>query len=224
LTNTKARILVVEDDRKTAEVLALYLGHGGHIVAVEHDGARAWQRIEADDFDLLLLDVMLPGETGLELCRRVRAHSSTPVILLTARTLEEERIEGLGLGADDYICKPFSPREVVARVESVLRRVPPGSAHRLRMGALTLDARNRVVAVDDVVIDLTATEFALLHTLLRRRGQVFSRAQLLDALPGEPGDAFDRTIDAHIKNLRRKVGAQYIETVFGVGYRCAVLP
>lgn len=222
MTNTKARILVVEDDRKTADVLELYLSHDGHTVSVEHDGARAWRRIEQSEFDLLLLDVMLPGQTGLELCRRVRAHSSTPVILLTARTLEEERIEGLGLGADDYICKPFSPREVVARVESVLRRVPPGSAHRLRMGELLLDLRNRAVTVGGEVVDLTASEFALLHTFMRRPGQVFSRAQLLNALPGEPGEAFDRTIDAHIKNLRRKVGAQYVETVFGVGYRCGV--
>ena len=226
-----AHILVVEDDRKTADLVALYLRHDGHRVSVAHAGSAALRRVEEEPFDLLVLDVMLPGVDGLEICRRVRARSATPIILLTARVLEDERVEGLERGADDYVTKPFSPRELAARVRALLRRVPPGAADVLRAGALTLERGARRVRIAGRDVELTPSEFALLEALLRRPGQVLSRRQLLEHLPTPGGPPLDRTVDVHVRNVRRKLeraagdahpDAGRLETVHGIGYR--VLP
>jgi DNA-binding response OmpR family regulator len=224
-----AAVLVVEDDRTTADLVALYLRHAGFRVHVEHRGDRALERLDEQSFDLLVLDVMIPGASGLEICRRVRERSGSGIILLTARTGEEDRIQGLDLGADDYVPKPFSPRELVARVRAVLRRRPPGSDQRLVRGDLTIDRGSRTVSVQGRVVELTPSEFAILEMLATRPGRVRSRAQLLDALPGERSDNLERTVDVHVRNLRRKIEAvpaepRYVQTVLGAGYRFASDP
>jgi DNA-binding response OmpR family regulator len=222
-----ARILVVEDDRKTADLVALYLRHDGHRVHVEHDGARALARLDEASFDLLVLDVMLPGVSGLELCKRVRAERGTPVVLLTARTTEDDRVTGFELGADDYVCKPFSPRELAARVNALLRRVPPGGADVLRCSDVALDRARHAVDVAGRAVELTPSEFAILEALLERPGRVRTRAELLGRLPGGAANTLDRTVDVHVRNLRRKIEPEpddprYVQTIFGVGYRFAV--
>ena len=223
-----ARILVVEDDRTTADLIVLYLRHAGHRVYVEHAGDRAMRRLDQEVFDLLVLDVMLPGASGLDLCRRVRATAGTPVVLLTARTAEDQRIEGLELGADDYVCKPFSPRELVARVGAVLRRVPPGG-DTLRWGSLTLDREARTLTTEGRSLPLTRSEFAILEALMERPGRVKRRAELLERIADGDDAPLDRTIDVHVRNLRRKLesdaaAGRPIETVIGVGYRLAPPP
>jgi DNA-binding response OmpR family regulator len=193
-------------------------------VFVEHAGDQARRRLEQESFDLLVLDVMLPGTSGLELCRQVRATAATPVVLLTARTAEDQRIEGLELGADDYVCKPFSPRELVARVGAVLRRVPPGGDDVLRCGGLALDRATCTAAVDGRDVPLTRSEFLILEALMERPGRVRRRTELLARIADGDDLPLDRTVDVHIRNLRRKLepGAsapRYVETVIGVGYR-----
>jgi DNA-binding response OmpR family regulator len=219
-----ARVLVVEDDPKTADIVALYLRHDGHKVEVEHTGDRALARLQHDAFDLLILDVMLPGVDGLEICRRARKSHRSAIILLTARAREEERIAGLDIGADDYVSKPFSPRELIARVNAVLRRVPPGERGVISRGLLNIDVARHEVTLAGSAIVLTASEFALLHALARRPGHVLSRGQLLGTLPHDTADTLDRTVDVHIRNLRRKIESDptaptFIQTVVGVGYR-----
>jgi DNA-binding response OmpR family regulator len=223
------RVLLVEDDVKTADLVALYLRHAGLHVSVEHAGDRALHRLETERFDLMVLDVMLPGVDGRELCRRVRATGDTGIIMLTARTFEEERLEGFALGADDYVPKPFSPRELVARVQAVLRRAPRSAERSLRVGTLVLDLKRHAASMDGRTVELTASEFALLAALMERPGHVRSRTQLLDRLTDGPQPPLDRTVDAHIKNLRRKLDpgggpSHIIETVIGVGYRIGVPP
>lgn len=219
------RILVVEDDARTAEVIALYLRHAGHQVWVEGDGTRALARARASTFDLLILDRMLPGIDGLTLCRQLTQESGVPVMLVTARTLEEERLEGFEGGADDYITKPFSPRELVARANAILRRAPPGHRETVRAGTLWLDLGKREARVHDALLDLTPSEFEILHALAESPGRVCSRTMLLNRLPSRSRDALDRTVDVHVRNLRRKLAPlvttpdEFIETVFGVGYR-----
>ena len=219
-----ASVLVVEDDRKTADLVALYLRHAGHRATVATSGARGLELARDGGFDLLILDVMLPGASGLDICRTIRERASTPIILLTARTLEDQKIEGLDLGADDYVTKPFSPRELMARVGALLRRAPPGADDVIRAGPILLNLETRRVEIGDASIDLTPSEFEILTALARRPGRVLSRTQLLDRLPGRGEMALDRTIDVHIRNLRKKLsvqpdGAEQIETVFGSGYR-----
>lgn len=223
---SSARILIVEDDRRTAELIALYLRHAGHKAFVEHDGAAALSRVRAERFDLLVLDRMLPGTDGIAICRTVRERGGTPVMMVTARTLEEERLEGFAAGADDYLTKPFSPRELVARVQALLRRVPPGSEEFLVAGEMTVDLAARTVTVAGEHVEVTPSEFAILAALLERPGRVWSRAALLERLPGEH-DALERTIDVHVRNLRRKLADVLaahrvrIETALGAGYRLA---
>lgn len=220
-----AHILVVEDDPRTAETIALYLRHAGHRVAVVRDGAEALRRTHAEVFDVMVVDRMLPGLGGLALCRSVTAEYDIPVIMVTARTLEDERLEAFAAGADDYMAKPFAPRELVARVRALLRRVPPGAHARLRAGELTLDLDRRVLAMDGRELELTPTEFEFMRVLMHRPGRPCSRQQLLDALGGRARESLDRTVDVHIRNLRRKLEAtragadQLIETVVGAGYR-----
>jgi DNA-binding response OmpR family regulator len=221
----KLRILVVEDDAKTLAAVRLYLEHGGYAVDVAEDGPTALARARAKRPDLVVLDRMLPGLDGLAVFRALRGFSSVPVILLTARTTEQDRLEGLDLGADDYVSKPFSPRELVARVRAVLRRsrVEEGSA-AIELGDLRLDPARREVTRAGKALRLTPREFALLLALARTPGRVFTRQELRDRAFGSDSDALDRTVDAHVMNLRRKlepdpVAPVYLETVFGVGYR-----
>lgn len=221
-----ARILVVEDDATTSDLVALYLRHAGHRVAVERSGAGALERLAGEPFDLVVLDVMLPEVDGLQVCRRIREEGDRPVILLTARTRESDRVEGLDLGADDYVTKPFSPRELVARVNAVLRRVPPGRDGVMRFGGLEVDHPAHAVRLDGRDVDLTPSEYGVLAALLRRPGHVLTRRQLLDALPGERTDTLDRAVDVHISHLRRKIetdpsAPRRIVTVPGRGYRFA---
>lgn len=220
------RILVVEDDPVVADTLRVYLERAGFVVDVEQEGLAAVGRALRCDTALVLLDWMLPGLSGPEVCRRVRAQSAVPIVMLTARTSEDDRLRGFDSGADDYVPKPFSPREVVARVQAVLRRAghdagPPPPA--VRFGDLEVDGFRREARVDGVRIPLTPTEFRILEALARDPGRAFTREELLSRVCGPDYDGFDRAIDAHITNLRRKLstrsGARLIQTVHGVGYR-----
>jgi len=224
---TERRILVVEDEPKTAETVRLYLAHAGFTVTVVHDGRRGLAEARAGRYDLVLLDLMLPGLDGLQICRALRAEQKVPIIMLTARATEGDRVLGLDLGADDYVGKPFSPREVVARVRAVLRRsgrAQAGGGGRYRFVGLTVDAGTREVAVRGKPVTLTPTEFALLRAFARFPRRVFTRDELIAAALGEDYEGNDRTIDAHVMNLRRKLELDrdhpaFIQTVFGVGYR-----
>jgi two-component system alkaline phosphatase synthesis response regulator PhoP len=220
-------ILVVEDDPRIAEIVRDYLQHGGFAVIAAADGAAALTLARDQRPDLVVLDLGLPGLDGMEVAKRLRRDAQTPIIMLTARVEESDRLLGLELGADDYITKPFSPRELVARVRAVLRRADvPGADQVLRRGDLVIDAARMTVTRSGVAIDLTPTEFELVAALARRPGCVFTRAQLLDAVRGTEVESFERAIDAHIKNIRRKIEPdprrpRYILTVYGMGYKFA---
>lgn len=219
-------ILIIEDESELARVVQSYLEQAGMSVRVETRGDRglwAWEQLKPD---LVLLDLNLPGMDGLDVAREIRRKSDTPIIMITARAEEYDRLIGLELGADDYIVKPFSPREVVARVRAVLRRssTAPAPPRRLQEGDLEIDLDSHIVRRSGTPVDLTPTEFNLLTTLASQPGRVFSRLQLLEAAQGTAYEGYERTIDAHIKNLRAKLEPdprqpRYIETVFGVGYR-----
>jgi two-component system, OmpR family, alkaline phosphatase synthesis response regulator PhoP len=219
-------ILVVEDEPRIAAIAADYLRHAGYAVTVATDGAQAIEQAKACP-DLIVLDLGLPGIDGIDVTRRLRRESAVPIIMVTARVEEADRLLGLETGADDYLTKPFSPRELVARVKAVLRRASIGpSTARLELGDLLLDTERLVITRGGRPIDLTATEFQLVATMARQPGRVFTRAQLLDAVRGDTGEAFDRAIDAHVKNVRRKLESdtrnpRYILTVYGVGYKAA---
>jgi two-component system alkaline phosphatase synthesis response regulator PhoP len=222
------RILLVEDEKQIARTLRLYLEQGGFQVVAVDDGALAMPAFRRERPGLVILDLSLPHVDGLDLCRQMRRESGVPLIMLTARTEETDRLIGLELGADDYVTKPFSPREVVARVRAVLRRTrgEVQSPQVCRVGDVEVDLERHQVRVGGKTVDLTPLEFDLLATLARSPGQVFSRLQLLDQLQGEAFEGFERAVDQHIKNLRAKLGddarhPRYIETVFGVGYRLA---
>ena len=222
------KVLVVDDEAKIVEMVRLYLERDGHTVLIARDGLSALESFRRDRPDLVVLDLMLPGIDGLEVCRIIRKESDVPVVMLTARTEEVDKLIGLELGADDYITKPFSPREVAARVRAVLRRsgARPPEEERLEVGSLVIDARRHEVSCNGEALPLTPTEFRLLWSLAREPGRVFTRAQLLDLALGESYEGYDRTVDAHIKNLRHKLrrGAPdsrgcVIATVHGVGYK-----
>jgi DNA-binding response OmpR family regulator len=225
-------ILVVEDEPKISELLQIYLEKEGYQVVVAADGAAALEAFRRRQPQLLVLDLNLPVMDGLEVCRRIRRDSPIPIIMLTARDEEADKLIGLELGADDYVTKPFSPREVVARVRAVLRRASPplpSGQDTLRAGDLTLDTARHEVRLGDRVLELTPTEFRLLEVLMGQPGRVFSRLQLLDLVQGEAFEGYERTIDAHIKNLRQKVEPDpqhptYLLTVYGVGYKFAERP
>lgn len=218
-------ILIVEDERKLADLLRDYLSEAGYTVSWLDRGDRVVSRVKQDPPTLILLDVMLPGMDGTEVCREIRKFSKIPVLMITARVEEIDRIIGLELGADDYICKPFSPREVVARIKAVLRRAysEPETA-RLAVGPITLDETTRRVSVDDEALNLTPSEFGLLKILMAHPGRVFSRSELLDKVQGYQFEGYDRTIDTHIKNIRKKIAEklpnrEVIQTVYGIGYK-----
>jgi DNA-binding response OmpR family regulator len=223
----RRRVLVVEDDPKTAATLRLYLEHAGFEVAVAGTGPEALRRQRETPFDLMLLDVMLPEIDGLAVCRTIRAEFGVATILVTARTTEADKLEGLGAGADDYVTKPFSPREVVARVRAVLRRTDPGGQPRgrLQSASVILDLASRDASVHGRSVALTRAEFDLLAAFVRAPGRVFSRQELALKAFGPDYEALDRTLDAHVMRLRRKIsdgsGRPLIVTVHGIGYKLA---
>ena len=214
------RVLIVDDDPKVCETLDRYLAHAGFATASALNGRRALDAVRTFAPDLIVLDVMLPELDGLALCREIRAASNVPIIFLTARSTERDKLAGLALGADDYLTKPFSPRELVARVQAVLRRAAAGeAAPRVVAGEISIDPERCEVTVGGSAVQLTATEYRLLLAMARAPGRVFRRDELARLAIGEHFDGFDRTIDAHIKNLRKKLGCDPIATVFGIGYK-----
>lgn len=222
------RILVVEDEMQIARTLRDYLEVAGFAVTAVGDGEAAVASARGVRPDLVVLDLGLPGMDGLDVARELRRTGSTPIVMLTARGDESDRIVGLELGADDYLVKPFSPKELVARVRAVLRRTggETTSADLLRAADVEVDVAKMRVRVGGDPVELTPTEFRLLSTLMREPGRVFTRGQLLDALHGVSMDSYERAIDAHVKNLRRKIEPvtgrpRYVLTVHGVGYRFA---
>lgn len=219
----KKHIMIVEDEEALAEVLKDYLEQNDMRVTMMHDGHDAVKCILEEAPDLVILDVMLPGEDGLSICRQVRAKSNVPIILETARVEEIDRLLGLELGADDYICKPWSPREVVARVKAILRRTSRAAEVSTQEGGLQLNEENWSVSFDGELLDFTRREFQLLSILYKRPGRVFSRAQLLELAFPDDAMVFDRTVDSHIKNIRQKLkplstDGELIRSVYGVGY------
>lgn len=222
------RILIVDDEEMIVRTVKAYLDREGFKTYTAADGEEALRAFTEKGPDLIVLDLMLPKLSGIEVTRKIRATSAVPIIMLTAKAAEADRVVGLELGADDYVVKPFSPRELVARVRAVLRRLEGGATEAERLGydELEVDLKTREVKVTGKVIELTPTEFDLLAFLARHPGQVFTRLQLLREVQGYTYDSFARTIDTHIKNLRRKIEAdpkepRYILTVHGVGYRFA---
>lgn len=221
-------VLVVEDEARIAQLARDYLARAGYDVTTARDGKTALAAVRTDRPDLVVLDLGLPDMDGLDVCRVLRKNSAVPIIMLTARVEETDKIVGLEIGADDYVSKPFSPKELVARVRAVLRRqeLAQGTAEVLRAGDLTLDVPRMRVSAGGRSVELTATEFQLLAALAREPGRIFTRAQLLDAVRGVAFESYERAIDAHVKNLRRKLepdphNPRYILTVYGVGYRLA---
>jgi two-component system alkaline phosphatase synthesis response regulator PhoP len=222
------RILVVDDEPRITRLVRDYLERAGFAVSAASSGPEAVQRARSERPDLVVLDLGLPGLDGLDVTRALRRDGDVPIIMLTARDDEADRIVGLELGADDYVTKPFSPRELVARVRAVLRRRSPQAhaADLLRAGGLELDVPRMRLAVDGRPVDLTPTEFQLLAAMAREPGRVFTRGQLLDALHGVAFESYERAIDAHVKNIRRKIEPdprepRHLLTVYGVGYRLA---
>jgi len=221
-------ILVVDDEPKIVALARDYLEHAGFTVLTAVDGRSAVETIHRRHPDLVVLDLGLPQLDGLDVTREIRRTSSLPIVMLTARDDELDKLLGLELGADDYLTKPFSPRELVARVKAVLRRTESAGtpSEVLRSGGLTIDVPRHRVEVDGRIVELTPTEFELLLALARQPGRILTRSQLLDAIHGIAYEAYERAIDSHVKNLRRKLEPEpstprYVLTVHGVGYRLA---
>jgi DNA-binding response OmpR family regulator len=227
MTTTRT-ILVVDDEPRIVELARDYLEHAGFRVIAAADGTSALELARRDRPDLVVLDLGLPGLDGLDVTKALRAEGTIPIVMVTARDDELDTLLGLELGADDYLTKPFSPRELVARVKAVLRRAdrPLGDEDVIRVGEVTLDVPRMRTEVAGRSIDLTPTEFALLATLARQPGRIFTRSQLLDELRGVAFESYERAIDSHVKNLRRKIEPdprqpRFVLTVYGVGYRLA---
>jgi two-component system alkaline phosphatase synthesis response regulator PhoP len=219
-------ILIVDDEPKITRLVADYLERSGLTVSVAHDGGEALMRARTERPALVVLDLGLPGLDGLDVTRQLRRDGDVPILMLTARDDETDRIIGLELGADDYVTKPFSPRELVARVRAILRRRDRATSEVLRAAALVLDVPRMRLEVDGRPVELTATEFSLLAAMAREPGRVFTRSQLLDAVHGMAIESYERAIDAHVKNIRRKIEPdprhpRHLLTVYGVGYRLA---
>ena len=228
---TKIRVTVIDDDEKICKLLRAYFEKEGWNVSVAYDGLQGVQLVKETRPDIVILDLMLPGIDGWEVCRRLRRESEVPVIMLTARDEETDRLIGLEIGADDYVAKPFSPREVVARAKAILRRTNREIARQdpIRVGDLEIDVEKHEVRLAGQVMDLTPTEFKIIQLLSQRPGRPFSRLQIVEGSQGVAFDGYERTVDVHIKNLRRKLGddgkeAAYIQTVYGVGYKMAGEP
>ena len=223
----RSTILIVEDEPKISNLLRDYLQQAGYETreSLNYEQIQGW--VEQEEINLILLDWMLPGMSGLEICQQLRTISTVPILMITARVEEIDRLKGLDSGADDYICKPFSPREVVARVKAVLRRTYHEDNAELRVGPLRLDQTNHQVWVDESEVVLTPNEFGVLKVLLQRPGKVWSRESLLQQVQGYQFNGYDRTIDTHVKNLRKKLATYGLEssivTVYGIGYRFQLL-
>jgi DNA-binding response OmpR family regulator len=222
------KVLIVDDDAKIVELVKLYLNRDGYGVITAYDGTTALKLARESHPDLIVLDIMLPGIDGLEICRILREESAVPIVLLTAKTTEQDRIIGLDLGADDYVTKPFSPKELAARVRAVFRRTAADAQEmgpeELKFDKLTINFLKHEAYLDNKSINLTPVEFKLLGVMLREPNRVFSRGQLIEKVLGYDFDGFDRTIDVHILNLRRKLEPDashpnYIKTVYGSGYK-----
>ncbi len=229
---TRRRILVVDDDPKIVELVRLYLEKDGYRVLVAYDGLEALDLARQKQPDLILLDLLLPGMDGLDVCRIIQAESEIPIIMLTAKTTDEDKLRGLELGADDYVTKPFNPREVMARVRAVLRRTDKeagrGSA-AIRFADLLIDRVRHEVRLQGETVSLTPTEFRLLEVLAGEPGRAFTRLELLDRVFGYDFEGFERTVDVHVKNLRKKIEPDpkqpaYIKTVYGIGYKFGESP
>ena len=221
-------VLIVEDDPDTVNLVGLYLKRDGHKVLSARDGLAGLRLAREAKPDVIVLDIMLPRLDGMEICRTLREESSTPIIMLTARVEEDDRLAGLDLGADDYVTKPFSPKELAARVRAVLRRtgrdVSDAGGDMIEYGDVAVDPRRHSARVGETPVALTPTEFRLLTTMMREPGRTFTRAQLIDQVFGFDFDGFDRTVDVHVSSLRRKIERggskqRYVHTVYGVGYR-----
>jgi len=219
------KILVVDDDTKTVDLVKLYLERDGHSVITAYDGPSALKNFREQQPNLVVLDVMLPGMDGVTICRTLRSESDVPIIMLTARTRDEDKLTGLDTGADDYVTKPFSPGELAARVRAIFRRLPAerGPAE-IRHGAFYLNYPKREVQLNGKKLALTSVEFKILATFLREPGRVFDRMEIIDKAFGYDFESFDRAIDVHIFNLRRKIEPdpkhpRYIKTVYGAGYK-----
>jgi len=226
-----SRVLVVDDAPDIVRLARDFLAHAGFAVLVAHDGDEALRLARTERPDLIVLDLGLPGRDGLDVTRELRRDSSVPIIMLTARADESDKLIGLELGADDYLTKPFSGKELVARVRAVLRRSQGAASQveRIHAGEVDIDVGRMAVSVAGRAVELTPTEFQLLAALARQPGRVFTRSQLLDIIHGEVFEAYERAIDAHVKNIRRKIepdprAPRYVLTVFGVGYRFADQP
>jgi DNA-binding response OmpR family regulator len=222
------KILVVDDEKRLVTLVEAYLHQEGYGVITASNGQEALHLARQEKPDLILLDIMMPEMDGFEFIQAHRREADTPIILLTARIEEEDHVIGLELGADDYVTKPFRPRELVARVRAVLRRTGKSltPAEVLRVGEISLDREGHLVKVAEELVDLTPSEFDLLGALMSTPGRVFSRMELLDRIQGVAYEGYERTIDVHIKNLRSKIerdsrNPRYIETVYGIGYRFA---
>jgi len=220
-----AHILIVEDEKKIATLVRDYLENDGFRTTTLNRGDLVESFLAATPVDLILLDLMLPGKDGLALCRDIRSGSNIPVIMLTAKAAEVDRLLGLELGSDDYICKPFSPREVVARVKAVLRRTcPPARETLFKIGPIVINDDTHTCTVAEKDLSLTPNEFGMLRLFISRPGKVFSRSELLDRVQGYQYEGYERTVDSHIKNLRKKLstllpGKTVIQSVYGVGYK-----
>lgn len=223
-----SHILIVEDEEKIASLLADYLTKAGYQTTIMLDGNNVVSTVKNQHFDLILLDLMLPGKDGLTICREIQEFSKIAIIMVTARVDEIDRLLGLELGADDYICKPFSPREVVARVKSILRRITPANdieiAKQTEATVLQLNAENYQAKINQYPVELTAIEFNLLSILAKSPGRIYSRAQLIDMVYQDNRVVSERTIDSHIKKLRKKLNAiesdnELVQSVYSVGYK-----
>ena len=222
---TNKTIMVVDDDAKTVELVKLYLERDGHRVLTAYDGEEALRVFHDNHPSLVVLDVMLPGINGVEICRKLRSESDVPIVMLTARTRDEDKLTGLDTGADDYVTKPFSPGELAARVRAIFRRLPTerGPAE-IRYGDFYMNLPKREVSLNNKQLTLTAVEFKILAAFLREPGRVFDRVDLIEKAFGYDFESFDRAIDVHIFNLRRKIEPDpkhptYIKTVYGAGYK-----
>jgi DNA-binding response OmpR family regulator len=229
-TGKSGTVLIIEDEKRISDIVELYLQREGFRTKVAGTGKQAMHFLN-EPFDLFVLDLMLPDISGEELCSTIRETSDAPIIMLTAKSGEEDRIRGLGLGADDYVVKPFSPRELVARVKAQLRRTKKVARKVLSFnrGLLTMDTENHEVRVKEVPVVLTPTEFRILMIIAEKPGRVFSRLQLINMAQGYDFEGYDRTIDAHIKNLRQKIeddqrNPLFVKTVYGVGYKFTGTP
>ncbi len=216
----------MDDEQKIIQITSDYLETAGYAVLIAADGISALRVVDESQPNLVILDLGLPGMDGLDVCRELRKKSDLPIIILTARGEESDKLIGLELGADDYITKPFSPKELVARVRAVLRRMEKSTSNEeiFQVGKVRVDVLKMRLTIDDSAIELTPTEFELLLTLARQPGRIFTRSQLLDAIHGVSFDSYERAIDAHIKNIRRKIESDprqpmYVLTVYGVGYK-----